>query len=195
MNRIYTAAVLLLFFTSIAYGQSKFAITYSVAFPTGETSELFPSTSWRGVGFDYSYLVNDNLGVGFSTGWQVFSDNLGFVTETEGTETVSGVRYNYLNSYPLFGTGTYYFKSGDIQPYASLGIGLVYNRLEEDIGLFTNQNSAWQFGIRPELGMDYEIGYQGVGIRAALRYQYVASGSSVPSLPLFSFNVGVVWKN
>ena len=196
MKRRYLTAILLLVFTVTAYSQSKFAITYSVAFPTGETSELFPSTSWRGVDVDYSKLLNDNFGVGFSTGWRVFSDNLGYLTETAGTESVSGFRYNYLNSFPVFATGTYFFDtSGNFEPYASLGVGLVYNRLEQDVGLFTSKNTAWQFGLRPELGMDYQIGYQGVGIRAALRYQYVASGGDVPSLPFFSFNVGVVWKN
>lgn len=196
MIQRYIIAILLLVFGITSYGQSKFAITYSVAFPTGETSDFFNSTSWRGIGIDYSYLINDNLGVGFSTGWQVFSDDLGYVTETSGTETLSGFRYNYLNSFPIFGTGTYFFTtSGKIEPYAALGIGLVYNRLEEDTGLFTNENTAWQFGLRPELGMDYEMGYRGVGLRAAVRYQYVASGSDVPSLPFFSINLGIVWKN
>ena len=195
MRTRYTTAMLLLVFTITSYAQSKFALTYSVAFPTGETSDYFESTSWRGVGIDYSYLIKENLGVGFSTGWQVFSEDVGYVTETEGTETISGFRYNYLNSFPLFGTGTYYFNSsGKVEPYASLGMGLVYNRFERDIGLFTNENTAWQFGLRPELGLDYEFGYS-VGLRAAVRYQYVASGSDVPSLPFFSVNVGLVWKN
>lgn len=195
MRTRYTTAMLLLVFTITSYAQSKFAITYSVAFPTGETSDYFESTSWRGVGIDYSYMVKENLGVGFSTGWQVFSEDVGYVTETDGTETVSGFRYNYLNSVPFFGTGTYYFNSsGKVEPYASLGIGLVYNRLEEDIGLFTNESTAWQFGLRPELGLDYQIGYR-VGLRAAVRYQYVASGSDIPSLPFFSVNVGFVWTN
>ena len=195
MRTRFTTAMLLLVFTLTSYAQSKFAITYSVAFPTGETSDYFGSTSWRGVGIDYSYLIKENIGIGFSTGWQVFSDDVGYVTETMGTETVSGFRYNYLNSFPLFGTGTYYFNSpGKVEPYAALGIGVVYNRLEQDIGLFTNENTAWQFGLRPELGLDYKIGYS-VGLRAAVRYQYVASGSDVPSLPFFSVNVGLVWKN
>ncbi|MGB5190223.1 acyloxyacyl hydrolase [Robiginitalea sp.] len=195
MRTRYTIALLLLVFTTTSYAQSKFAVTYSVAFPTGETSDYFGSASWRGVGIDYSYLIQDNIGIGFSTGWQVFSDDVGYVTETDGTETVSGFRYNYLNSVPVFATGTYFFKaSGKVEPYAALGIGLVYNRLEQDIGLFTNENTAWQFGLRPEVGLDYEFSY-GVGLRAAVRYQYVASGSDVPSLPFFSVNVGLVWKN
>ncbi|MGB5191038.1 hypothetical protein, partial [Robiginitalea sp.] len=90
MRTRYTIALLLLVFTTTSYAQSKFAVTYSVAFPTGETSDYFGSASWRGVGIDYSSLIQDNIGIGFSTGWQVFSDDVGYVTETDGTETVSG---------------------------------------------------------------------------------------------------------
>ena len=195
MKRYIITASLVLMASAAAMAQSKFALTYSVAFPTGETSDYFDCPSWREVGIDYSYLVRENIGVGFSTGWQVFSENVGYVTETNGTETVSGFQYNYLNSFPFLATGTYYFSGSDkLEPYASLGIGLVYNRFEQDIGLFADENTAWQFGLRPELGLDYQFGYS-VGLRAAVRYPYVASGSDVPSLPFFSVNLGLVWKN
>jgi outer membrane protein len=187
--------MLLLAFTMTSYAQSKFALTYSVAFPTGETSDYFESASWRGVGIDYTHLVKENLGIGFSTGWQVFSDDVGYVTETSGTETVSGFRYNYLNSFPVLLTGSYFFEgAGDLSPFASLGIGLTYNELESDIGLFRDTRTGWPFTLRPEIGMDYEVNYN-FGLRASFRYNYVASGDELPSLPYFAINVGLVWKN
>ena len=48
--------------------------------------------------------------------------------------------------------------------------------------------------MRPEIGLDYEIGYN-VELRTAFRYNYVASGSDLPSLPYFAINVGFVWSN
>jgi outer membrane protein W len=185
--------VLLTAFTS--FGQSKFALTYSVGFPTGETSDYFESTSWRGVNIDYHRFVRDNFAVGFSTGWQVFSQDVGFVTETNGTETVSGFRYNYLNSFPVLVTGSYFFDApGNLSPFASLGIGLTYNELESDIGLFRDTRTGWPFTLRPEIGMDYEVNYN-FGLRASVRYNYVASGDELPSLPYFAINVGLVWSN
>ncbi|MEJ2585782.1 MAG: hypothetical protein P8Z38_12365, partial [Robiginitalea sp.] len=113
MRRFYITIFLLLFFALYASGQNKFSITYSMGFPTGETSDYIDATSWRGVNLDYHYFLQENLAIGFSTGWQVFNDDLGYVTETSGTETLSGYRYNYLNSYPLLVTGSYFFSPSE----------------------------------------------------------------------------------
>ena len=194
MKRVLITASLLLFFAVSSFAQAKFALTYSIGFPTGETSDYFSSTSWRGFNIDYHYMLEDNFAIGFSAGWQVFNDNRGFVTETSGTETISGYRYNYLNSYPVLATGSYFFDaSGDLSPFASLGIGLTYNELEEDIGLFRTTSTGWPFTVRPEIGLDYEVNYN-VGIRTSFRYNYIASGSDLPSLPNFAINVGFVWS-
>jgi hypothetical protein len=194
MKRVFITVSLLLFFAVSSFAQAKFALTYSIGFPTGETSDYFSSTSWRGVNFDYHYMLKEDFAIGFSAGWQVFSDNRGFVTETSGTETISGYRYNYLNSVPLLATGSYFFNSsGDLSPYASLGIGLTYSKLEEDIGLFRTTGTGWPFTVRPEIGLDYEINYN-MGIRTSFRYNYIASGSDLPSLPGFAINVGLVWS-
>ena len=195
MRRSIITASLLLFFALYATGQNKFSLTYSVGFPTGETSDYFESTSWRGVNIDYHHFIQENLAIGFSTGWQVFNDDLGYVTETEGTETLSGFRYNYLNSFPLLFTGSYFFSPGEtLSPYASLGVGLVYNEFSQDTGLLRDEATGWPLSVRPEIGLDYEVGYN-VGIRASFRYNYVASGDELPSLPYFAFNLGLVWSN
>ena len=184
----------MLFVAVSSFAQSKFALTYSIGFPTGETSDYFSSTSWRGVNFDYHYMLKENFAIGLSAGWQVFSDNRGLVTETSGTETISGYRYNYLNSTPIVATASYFFDtSGNLSPFASLGVGLTYNELQEDIGLFRSTSTGWPFTVRPEIGLDYKINYD-VGIRTAFRYNYVASGSDLPSLPSFAINVGLVWN-
>ncbi len=185
----------MLFCVLYTAAQNKFSITYSIGFPTGETSDYFESTSWRGVNVDYHHFLQENVAIGFSTGWQVFNDNRGYVTETTGTETLSGFRYNYLNSFPLLVTGSYFFRRGEtISPYASLGAGLVYNEFSEDTGLLRDERTGWPFSIRPEIGVDFEVGYN-VGIRTSFRYNYVASGDKLPSLPYFAINVGVVWGN
>ncbi|MEJ2163480.1 MAG: outer membrane beta-barrel protein [Robiginitalea sp.] len=195
MRRIIITASLLLFFALSSTAQSKFALTYSIGFPTGETSDYFNSTSWRGVNIDYHYFLEDGFAIGFSTGWQVFNDSRGYVTETTGTESLSGFRYNYLNSFPLLFTGSYFFdSSGDLSPFASLGVGFVYNEFDQDIGLLSDQRTGWPFALRPEIGLDYEINYN-VGLRASFRYNYVASGDELPSLPYFAINLGLVWSN
>jgi len=193
--RNYFLTTLLLLLSLNVFGQSKFSASYSVGFPTGETSDFFDSTSWIGFNIDYHYFIKEELAIGFSTGWQVFNENIGFVTETMGTETISGIRYNYLNSVPVLVTGSYYFSADkSFSPYASLGIGLVYNKLDEDTGIFRTENNGWTFSVRPEIGVDFEIGYN-LAIRSALKYNYAGSGNKLPSLSYATFNIGLVWTN
>ena len=195
MRKTILTACLVLCFVISASAQNKFSVTYSLGLPSGDTSDLFESTSWRGVNLDYQYFVKEEFAIGFSTGWQIFSEDLGFVTETSGTETLSGFRYNYLNSYPLLITGSYFFNPDkQISPYASVGLGLVYNELNEDIGILTFESTGWPFSVRPEVGIDYELVYN-LGLRASFKYNYVASGDELPSLPYYAFNIGLVWTN
>ena len=103
--------------TSIS--QTKFAINYIVGVPVSETSDIIDKTSWRGVNLDFSYFLKEELTIGLSGGWQVFDDNRGYITETTGTETISGYRYNYLNSFPIYATAGYYFHKERAAPYVS----------------------------------------------------------------------------
>ncbi|MGB5377477.1 outer membrane beta-barrel protein [Muriicola sp.] len=195
MRKLVISTLLLLFFGQYIFGQHKTAITYSIGFPIAETSDYFGSTSWLGINLDYHYFVKEKLAIGFSTGGQVFNDNRGYITETIGTETVSGFRYNYLNSLPVLVTGSYFFSPSEtFSPYVSLGMGLVYNQLNEDVGLYTKKSTGWPLSIRPEIGMDFEINYN-VGVRAAFKYNYVASGNDLPSFSYFALNLGFVFGN
>ena len=184
--------IIFLFISVSSFAQTKFGINYVVGIPTGETSDYIDNTSWRGVNFDFSYFLKQDLAIGLSGGWQVFDEGRGFVTETTGTETISGYRYNYLNSIPLYGTSTYYFKTDKLSPYASLGVGVVYNELEQDIGLIQVQDDAWQFSLKPEIGLDYEV-YYGLELRASLRYYYVAEAGDLPDLSYLGIGIGLVW--
>lgn len=191
-TRILTITTIFLITISLS-AQTKFAANYSVGIPMGETSDLFDGASWRGVDLDFSHSLDPNLAIGFSGGWQVFDDARGYVTETVGTETISGYRYNYLNSIPLYATGSYFFKTDYIMPYVSLGLGFVHNKLEEDIGLFSAEENAWQFSLRPEVGLDYELNY-GLALRTSLRYHYVAKAGDLPNLSYLGITLGLVWS-
>ncbi len=195
MKRFIITAILLLFISMNVTGQDKWSLTYGIGFPTGETSDFVESTSWRGIHLDYHHFITSKVAVGFGIGWQVFNDDLGYVSQTSGTETLSGFQYNYLNSFPVLVTGSYFFSpSKSIDPYVSLGVGLVYNELTQDIGQVRRQATGWPFSLRPEIGVDFEFDYN-FGLRASLRYNYVASGADFPSLSYIGLNLGLVWAN
>ncbi|GGZ75239.1 outer membrane beta-barrel protein [Algibacter mikhailovii] len=180
-------------FTTAA--QDKYSLNYIIGFPTGEASEFISSTSWRGIGFDYVHELDRNWAIGGSISWQTFYEDIGYQTTENGTETVSAKRYNYINSLPIHVTGSYYFKSSkDLTPFISLGVGAMYNRQEQDLGLYVLSSDAWQFSVRPELGVEYELRY-GFGLRGALRYNYAAKSGGLDGLSHIGLALGVYWDN
>ncbi|WP_121666359.1 outer membrane beta-barrel protein [Mesonia aquimarina] len=183
-----------LFVSLLVSSQTNFALNYSVAVPLGDTKDFIENTSGRGVTIDFSYHIQDNISLGGSFGWQTFYEDKGYITETFGTETISGNQYNYLNSLPIYFTTTYYFSPENfLTPFASLGLGTVYNRAELDIGIFTFEEEAWHFSVRPEIGLQYDVDY-GFGIRASTRYNQVFEAGDLGSLSYVSFTAGIYWE-
>ncbi|WP_066223421.1 outer membrane beta-barrel protein [Formosa haliotis] len=190
---IWFFAMMVLSFSAMS--QEKYSVNYSVGIPTGDTADFTESVSWRGVGFDYTHMLNQEWGVGISASLQTFYDDLGYVTTTEGKETVSANRYNYINSLPIYATGSYFInESADFTPFVSLGVGVMYNQKEQDLGLHVFEEEAWQFSLRPEVGFEYDVSY-GLGLRAAARYNAAFKSGDLEGLSHFSIAVGVIWTN
>lgn len=175
--------------------QEKYSLNYVIAFPTGKTADFIGKTSFRGVGFDYTHMMNNEWGLGVSAGLQTFYEDTGERTTTSGTETITANRYHYINSIPVYATGSYFFNESEtFTPFASLGLGFMYNRQEQDLGLYTIEDDAWQFSVRPEIGFEYEVNY-GWGIRTAFRYNYAAKAGDLEGLSHFAIAVGIIWTN
>ncbi|WP_067150054.1 outer membrane beta-barrel protein [Pseudotamlana agarivorans] len=181
--------------TLSTFAQEKYSLSYIIGIPSGPTADFTPSTSFRGVGFDFTYMLSKELGIGASVGLQTFYDDLGKQTITDGTETTTATRYHYINSLPVYATASYFFNnSNNVTPFVSLGIGLMYNQIDEEIGVYTLEDDAWQFSMRPEIGLEYTINY-GVSLRAAGRYNYAAKSGDVDGLSHFGIALGVTWSN
>lgn len=141
------------------YAQGYSAIHYDVSFPLGATSDAVSNVSFLGFGLDYRKFVKPNLGVGFSVGWQVFNERKDFATYTDGTVSLSGVQYSYVNAIPLHVNVSYNLgEDGDaVRPFIGTGIGTTYFERLVEMGLYTKSIETWQFSIQPEAGLRYEI--------------------------------------
>ncbi|MDW5288920.1 outer membrane beta-barrel protein [Formosa sp. PL04] len=191
---IMIVSMLTLTISAIAQ-DNKYNLNYIIGFPTGATADFTESTSWRGIGFDYTHMIDKQWGFGASIEMQTFYDELGKVTTTEGTETITANRYNYINSIPLYLTGSYFLnETGKFTPFVALGIGTMYNNQEQDLGLYTIEQNAWQFSMRPEIGFEYEINY-GFGLRGAFRYNYASKSGDLEGFSHLGLAIGVVWSN
>lgn len=172
---------------------SKFTISYPVAFATGDLADYIKPVSFRGLSFDYTKMINRNVGLGLSTGWNVFYEELAYDTYTVGNESISGKQYRYSNSVPLLFTGSYYVKPNEkINPFARLGIGTIYTRRNTDMGIYTYEQEAWNFALAPEVGILVEVMDE---LNTAISIQYYngfqAGNELDKSQSYFALKIGV----
>jgi hypothetical protein len=196
-TQLLKLSVIVLFLVSIsmsAQAQGGYsALSYSIGFPSGDMSDFTETTSFRGVAFDYNYLLSNHMSLGIGFGWQTFYDDLGYQTIPDGTARISGFQYNYVNSFPVHLTGTYFFHpENTINPFAGIGIGTIYTMTDLDIGIFRFEENQWQFSVRPEVGVQIEVNYR-TAARLSARYNHAFEAGELGSYSFLALAVGIVW--
>ena len=149
--------------------ESLFVIEYSMGFGTGDMKEFNESASFRGMSFEYRYKLQPAMAVGFETGWNMFYDKMDYATYTQGTESLTGVQFRYTNAIPVLAAFDYYIKPDTgINPFIGLGLGTIYNNRYVDMGLYRLKSDVWQFALRPQIGVLYNLG--GSDLLLAVKY-------------------------
>ena len=191
--------IILLSFISLGvssgFAQGYFAVHYDVSIPLGTTSDEVGKVSFRGVGMDYRRMVNPNLAVGFTVGWQVFYEQKNYATYVDGTTSLSGVQYSYLNAIPLHLNLNYYLgdQGDDIRPFAGIGVGTTYFEREIEMGLYTSSTKTWQFSIQPEAGLLYQVN-PSANVFVAAKYTQGFKNSELDAQSYISLNFGIAWQ-
>jgi hypothetical protein len=94
---------------------------------TGDLKEFNESASFRGMSFEYRYMMQPSIGVGLETGYNLFYDRMDYATYTQGTESLSGIQYRYTHAVPVFAAFDYYLKPDtQVNPFVGLGVGTLY---------------------------------------------------------------------
>jgi hypothetical protein len=179
-----------------AFSQSTlFSFQYSMGFGAGNMHDFIKPASFRGFTIDYRNLVTENIGLGFDMGWNVFYDEMPDANYEYQNVTYTGKQWRYSNEFPILGAMDYYFtKSGDIFPYAGLGVGTMYSLQNTDMGTYTFENDAWHFALRPEIGVILDMG-GGSGFNIVTKYYHGFKAGDLPSQGYFTINVGFVFVN
>lgn len=176
-----------------SYAQSSTTISYSVGIPVGDLSDYISNASWRGVTLDFRKMINPNIGVGFSTGWNVFYENMGRGTYTVDNQSLTGKQYRYSNHFPIYINPTYYLKpDATVNPFFSLGIGTIYTLRNTDMNLYTWEQESWGFALAPEFGVQYSLG-EGTGAAFTVSGKFnhaFKAGDINTSQSFFTLNVG-----
>jgi outer membrane protein len=180
-----------------ASAQSNVAITYSIGFGTGDLGDFVSAPSFRGVTFDFRKMVQPNIGVGLTFGWNVFYDELASDTYTLGNASLTGKQYRYSNNFPMLATGTYFLKPDEtVNPFVGMGIGTIYTLRNTDMNLYTLEQEAWNFALVPEVGIQYAL-QNGACLHTSLKYNYgFKAGNELDAAQSYlSLNIGFAFKN
>jgi hypothetical protein len=139
--------------TQVKAQENLYSIQYSIGFAAGDLKEFNEAASFRGMSFEYRYMMKPNMGVGLETGYNLFYDRLDYATYTQGTESLSGIQYRYTHVVPVLAAFDYYLKPDTkVNPFVGLGIGTLYTFRDLDMGMFTMKSDVWQFALRPQVG-------------------------------------------
>ena len=191
MKRIILSLTILLAAATASVAQSYVDVAYSVGFGTGDMGDFIKKASFRGISFDYRYLVQPNIAVGFNLGWNTFYEEKQSDTYTLDAASLTGKQYRYSNNVPMLATGTYFFSPDEfISPYAAIGVGTMYARRNTDMNLYTVEQEAWPFVIQPEVGVRFQAA-DNVGFLVNLKYlNGFKAGDFDATQSYFTLNLG-----
>jgi hypothetical protein len=178
------------------FGQNSFIVSYPISFPRGDLLNYTSEPSFRGINFEFVHEVKPNIAVGIETGWNVFYEHAGKMDYKEGTATISGVQFRYTNAVPIVVQTKYVLQSGNkkMSPYFGLGIGTLYVNRSTDFGLFRISTNAWQFLLRPEGGLLFQL-QSGVKALVGVKYYGAVNSSDLDAQSFLSLNVGFVFAS
>jgi len=180
-----------------AQTNSVTAFTYSIGFGTGDLSDFISQPSFRGANIDFRRMVQPNIGVGFSLGWNTFYEAMEKDSYEYGNATLTGKQYRYSNHVPMLASATYYLSTEDkINPFVGLGIGTIYTRRNTDMNLYTLEQEAWNFALQPEVGFLYHLTDGASAIVTGKFNQGFKAGSELTSAQsFFTLNIGFAFTN
>lgn len=192
---IFLTIICSFLFTAKSFGQveSYISMQYSVSFGAGDMGDYISKASWRGFLMEYRGAVRSNLLAGVDVGWNVFYEKKDYDTYSLGTESLSGVQYRYQNTVPILASLDYVLKSDSpLKPYLGLGIGTMYSERATDMNLYRLTENSWQFALKGELGVLYDISYT-TAVKFAAKYYNGFKTNSLENQGYFSLSLGMAW--
>ena len=178
--------------TQIKAQESFYSIQYSMGFPTGDLKEFNEAASFRGMSFEYRYMMQPSMGVGFETGYNLFYDRMDYATYTQGTQSLTGIQYRYTHAVPVLAAFDYYLKPDtQVNPFVGLGVGTLYTYRDLDMGMFTMESDVWQFALRPQIGAI--ISTPSADLIIAAKYFSGFKAKDTEGQQYFTINIGLVF--
>jgi outer membrane protein len=164
-----------------------------MGFASGDMAEFISKPSFRGFVFQYRHPFTPNIAAGFDLGWNVFYERKDYDTYEANNASLSGVQFRYHNEIPLYISGEYYFKpEGPLNPFAGLGIGTIYSERNTDMGVWRVVEDAWQFALKPEVGLLYMFN-ESAGFKLAAKYNLGFAGGDLDAQSFIAIDAGLAF--
>jgi len=197
MKKLLIITFLSLCTVGLLQAQSTTSVTYSIGLPTGDLQDFIKPASFRGINFDFQKMVQPNVGVGLSLGWNVFYDELSYDTYTVDNVSLSGKQWRYSNMFPMLLSTAYYLKPGEqMNPFVGLGIGTIYTIRNTDMNLYTLEQEAWNFALVPTVGVLIQANdVTSFHVSAKYNYGFQAGSELTNAQSYISLNVGLTFGN
>jgi len=154
MNRYI--AILLLGLASFmvkAQDETLIIVNYLPSLSLGETADFTNNFSPRGVDFEVNKFIAEDMSVGFVVSWNIFREKISGETFDYNDLVITGTQFRYTNTVPLNVNFKKYFVGGDASPYLGVGLGTMYAKKQNEIGVFVLSEDKWMFNGAPEIGM------------------------------------------
>lgn len=196
MKKIFFLLLIVVCTKWVQAQRSDFIISYPIGFPMSNLKDYTTQTSFRGINFEFNRRIKPYLDAGIETGWNVFYQREEFKVYNDGTQSISGVQYRYTNAVPILAGVKYYKENSSIaEPYIGLGIGTLYVDRSTDFGLYRFSTDAWQFCIRPELGVILHAKHDpSIGALIGVKYYSAFNSNDLDGQSYLTLNVGIVFS-
>ena len=188
---IIVTAVLI---SSASYSQSLYSLNYTMSFGMGETADYISSPSFRGMTFEGRGFVSDQFSLGGLFTWSTFYEKLAGATVSEGTMTLTGTQYRYINAFPILFQGHWYSNTDQYEPRIYLGAGLGPYKINQrtNLGVYSIEERNWHFGISPEVGLLFPISMD-TQLNISVRYHYVFKAKDTIDHSWLGLSLGFAW--
>lgn len=191
---------LLLFVFVSSFQVTKAQETYLIFnfaphFPLANTQEYLGNGSGRGFNVTFHKMVNDRYGLGGEIGFTSLFEKVEGETFTRETIALSGTQFRYQNVVPIMVSAIYFLNpNAKIRAYGSLGAGVILHSRRLEMGIFRENTSSLQLGIRPEIGAIFKIN-EYIGINLSGKVYQSMRRSNFPGQTGIAANLGFVINN
>jgi opacity protein-like surface antigen len=170
--------------------QDIFMIEYPIAFGVGDLGEFIDEPSFRGIGLGYRKVVDEEIAVGLDVGWQTFYEAMDLATYTDGTQSITGKQFRYMNMFTASVQVDKVFSPGsDLRPFVGIGAGTSNARRRVDMGQWSLEKDPWQFMLQPEAGVSLYL-TNGNAMMLSANYFWGFKTQQLEAQSFLSLNIG-----